>query len=208
MFKNRQEGGEKLADKLEEYRKTPNLIILAIPRGGVPVAYKIAQRLKAPLSVLIARKLGAPGHKELGIGAISEGNTIVLDNQLILDLSLTKEELSEVIGEEKKELQRRIEVYRNNRPLPNLKEKTVILVDDGVARGVTALAAIKGVKKLNPQNLIFASPVCSKDSMDKIGKNVNKVVCLLIPQDLGSIGEFYEDFSPVSDEQVVDILKK
>ncbi len=205
MFKDRKEAGEKLADKLEDY-KIPNLVILAIPRGGVPVAGKIAERLKAPLYVLITRKLGTPGHEEVGIGAISEGNTIVLDDKLILQLGLTKEELSQVIDKEEKELKRRIEVYRKGQPLPPLKGKTVVLVDDGVARGVTALAAIKSVKKLKPQNLIFACPVCSKESIVEIGKKVDKLICLLAPENFTAIGEFYEDFSPVTDKEVLSIL--
>ncbi len=208
MFKDRLEAGEKLAEKLEDYKKTPNLVILAIPRGGVPLGEEIAKRLKAPLYVLITRKLGAPGHEEFGIGAISEGNTIVLDDKLILQLGLTKEELSAVIEKEKKELKRRIGVYRKDQSLPSLEGKTVILVDDGVARGVTALAGIKAVKKLKPKNLVFACPVCSRESMIEIGSKVDNLICLLVPVDFGSIGEFYEDFSEVTDETVVNILKK
>lgn len=208
MFKDRFEAGEKLADKLEDYKKTPNLVILAIPRGGVPVAEEIAKRLQTPLYVLVTRKLGAPGHEEFGIGAISEGNTIVLDDKLILQFGLTKEELSEVISREKKEMDRRIEVYRKGKPLPLLKGKTAILVDDGAARGVTALAGIKGVRRLKPQNLVFAAPVCSKEAAVEIGNKVDNLICLIYPRDMNSVGEFYEDFSEVTDEMVVNTLKK
>lgn len=205
-FKDRYEAGKALSQNLSEF-KDSNSIILAIPRGGVPVASPISQRLNIPLNILVARKIGDPQNRELGVGGVSEGNVLVLDSKLITELGISKSELEKVIKEEKEELKRRVDLYRNGKSLPSLKNKKVILVDDGVARGVTVLSAIKAVKKLKPSYLVFASPVCSQDAVGTIKKEVDKFVCLITPDSLDAIGEYYENFSPVTDEEVISLMR-
>lgn len=205
MFYNREDAGEKLAEKLQIF-KDEHPVIVALPRGGVPVGFVIAQQLHAPLDVLVARKLGAPHQKELGIGAISEGGVKVLNTQLITANGITKEEISLVEKDEREELKRRVHAYRYGKTLSYLKGKTVILVDDGLATGITALAAIKAVKKLKPAKIIYASPVCAADSVIQVQKNVDVCFCLHTPLYFHAVGEWYQNFTQVSDEEVIAFL--
>lgn len=204
-FQNREDAGVKLAEKLLGYKKD-NPIIFAIPRGGVPVGYKVAEKLNSPLATLIARKIGAPNQKEFGIGAISENNTVLLDSDTIDKLSIPIRVVEGVIKEERKELARRKKLYAIKKI--SAKNKTVIIVDDGIATGVTTKAAILAIKKDAPKKIVVASPVCSVESLKEISKLVNNVVCLYIPSSFGAVSAFYKNFPQLSDKEVLSYLKK
>lgn len=206
IFKNRQDAGQKLAQQLLTY-KNQSPFILALPRGGVVVGAQVARQLKAPFNVIIARKIGAPFNPELGIGAISENNTIIFDNSVINNLEIKESTLKMIIINETEELIRRINLYRQGKILPLLNHKTVILVDDGLATGVTAKAAIKAVKKLNPQKLVFAAPVCASDAARNISVLADDLICLLTPTDLEAISLWYQNFNQVTDDEVINLLK-
>lgn len=207
VFENREEAGKRLATELTQYSdKQP--IIIGLPRGGIPLGFEIAEILHAPLEVLVARKIGHPYNPEFGIGAIAEGNVRVLDKPIVNLLEISKKELDNVTNIEKEELKRRVALYRNNKPLPALKNRTVILVDDGLATGVTARAAISSIKKRKPKQLIFASPVCAYDTARELEHLVDKVICVTTPVDFAAVGLWYRSFEQVSDEEVVELLKQ
>lgn len=207
LFQNRTEAGQKLAAELGK-KSYPNALILAIPRGGVIVGFEIAKTLKIPLEVIIARKIGAPHNPEFGIGAISEENTTYLEKETIQSFGISKNELNKIKEENQQEIDRRISLYRKGKPLSFLKNRTIILVDDGLATGVTAMAAIKFIKQKDPKEIIFALPVCSYQSALKVRKENVKIVSLLEPTNLEAIGTYYHDFSQVTDEEVLEILQK
>lgn len=206
MFTDRKEAGEKLAQKLIKYRKK-NISILAIPRGGVVVAKEVAKVLNAPFSVLIVRKLSSPYNKEFAIGAIAENDVNILDHDMITRLGLTKERINSLQKREFYELERRRVLYRK-RHLPSLKNQTVILVDDGLATGLTAQAAILSVKKLHPQEIVLAVPVCSTEAFEEARKFVDKIVCLEISDTFRSIGQMYEEFPQIEDREVIEIMER
>lgn len=205
LFKDREEAGKLLAAKLKKY-KTGNPLVLALPRGGVVVGYQIAKILALAMDVIIVRKIGSPRDPEFGIGAIAEGGISVLDNRSVKILGISEEQSAEMISREKKELDRRLELYRGGKCLAFAKGKTVIIADDGLATGVTALAAIQAVRKLNPLKMIFAVPVCSFEASDSIGKKVDEFICLSNRENLRAIGLYYRNFSQVSDEEVLQLL--
>lgn len=205
LFEDRKEAGRKLAKRLEKYRKEKP-VILALPRGGVPVGYEIAKTFKLPFDVIIVRKIGSPNQPELGIGAVAEGNVEILDKKAIKLLGLNKDAISEIIAREKNEIERRKKIYRENKPLINIKSKTVILVDDGLATGITAKAAILAIKKLKPKKIIFASPVCAFDSLKNI-ENVDEIQCILTPHEFNAVGSWYKNFDQVTDEEVKNLLR-
>lgn len=211
LFKDRQEAGKKLAEKLAEL-DVQNPIVLALPRGGVPVGFEVAKKLKSPLGVLVVRKLGAPAQPEFGIGAIAPENTAIYDDEAIRNLGISEEEVRHIEEVERKELQRRIKIYRGSQLMPNLKGKTVILVDDGLATGVTARAAIKYILEHHPDKLIVAMPVCALDSVQSIHSIIRPMkddaICLSTPYDFSALGLWYRNFSQVSDEEVISLLKK
>lgn len=207
VFENRQEAGKKLAAQVFKYRKE-NPFILAMPRGGVPIGYEVAEVLQAPLDVIVVRKIGLSSNREFGIGAIAEGGIRVLDQTSIEVLGIDDSELEDTITLEEKELQRRVEIYRGGKPLPNLEGKTAILVDDGMATGITAKAAITSVKKLNPKKIILATPVCVLDTVESLKDRVDDVICLSTPYEFMAVGLWYRDFKQVSDEEVIGLLKK
>ena len=203
MFQDRTDAGKKLAAALVSY-KDSSAVVLALPRGGVVVGYQVSKELNLPLEVLLVRKIGAPFNPESAIGAISEKNTIVMSKNSIVDLN--QEKVKKTIDREEIELERRIKIYRQGRQLSDLKNKTVIIIDDGLATGLTAQAAIAAVKKFKVKRVIFASPVCAKDSLSTISDQVDNINCLLVPDYLSAIGLYYEDFSQVSDEEVIRLL--
>ena len=207
LFVNRAHAGKELSKQLMRYEGS-NSVVLALPRGGVPIGFEVAKALHTSLNVIIARKIGAPYNKEFGIGALSEKDTLLLDIHAIQSRKIPKEVIDSTVKEERKELQRRIELYRGNKPLPDLEDKRVILVDDGLATGVTAKAVIEAIKKLHPKNIIFASPVCSYESVEQINHMVDTVVCLVTPFDMVSIAEWYRDFTQVSDNEVLSLLRE
>ena len=205
-YTDRTQAGIKLAEQLKEHANLANVIVLALPRGGVPVAYEIAKALAIPLDVLIVRKLGTPGHKELAIGAIASGGATVFNEEIINTLHIEQSAIDAVLQSEQKELARREHLYRGNRPFPTLLNKTIILVDDGIATGATMYAAIKALHSQNPANIIIAVPVAARSTYKKIASLVDKMVCPLQPIDFNAVGLWYEDFPQTSDDEVIALL--
>lgn len=203
-FRDRYDAGHRLAALLEKYREQ-RPVILALPRGGVPVAQSIARILNAPLDVLVVRKLGAPGHPELGIGAIAR-DAVIIDPDSVAMLRVPRQHIEKVIAQEALELERRERLYRGGRPPNALEGRTVILVDDGLATGVTARAAIASVRKQHPRRIIFAAPVCAPSSAEKLRGEADAVVCFTCPPDFMAVGQWYLDFSPTSDAEVLSCL--
>ena len=205
IFNDRSDAGQQLAKKLTRFNNK-STVILALVRGGVPIAYEIAKKLKLPMSVIVARKIGDPHNSEFGIGAISEADTIYLDRLTINRLSISKEIIDNIIKSEKKELKRRVEVYRQEKKLTILQNKIVILVDDGIATGVTIKGTIKTIRKLKAKKIILAIPVAANDSLAKIAPLVDQYVCLHATENLSAIGQFYKDFSQTTDIEVIQLL--
>lgn len=183
-------------------------MVLALPRGGVPIAFETASRLGARLEVFVARKVGAPGHREFGIGAVAEGDDlggVVVDEQALRGLGVSRERFDALASEERTELDRRIRHYRGDRPLPEIAGRDVVVVDDGLATGVTAEAALRALRPRRPHRLLLAVPVCARDTATRLG-SVAEVVCLLRPPDFGAVGRWYERFDQTTDAEVLDLL--
>ena len=207
-FIDRFEAGVILAKYLKDFANKPNVIILALPRGGVPVAYEIANALSAPLEVFVVRKLGLPGHEELAIGAIASGGTVFFNEPLINQLNLDRLSIQHVIEKEREELQRREHLYRGSNPFPDLKEKIVIVVDDGIATGATMMAAIEAIRIHRPKSIVIAVPVAAYSTCEELAPLVEKIVCPLKPIDFYAVGLWYENFPQTSDTEVIALLKK
>lgn len=205
---NRKHAGEILANELKNYANRPDTIVLALPRGGVPIAYEIAKKISAPLDLMIVRKLGMPGHKELAIGAIASGGIVVFNDEIILEFNISKDEINAVIKAEQQELKRRELAYRGNRSLPILTNKIVILVDDGIATGATIKSAIQAVREQHPAKLIVAVPVAEFTTSEKIAALADEMVCPLKPQRFYAVGEWYEDFPQTTDNEVRELLQQ
>lgn len=205
-YLDRADAGQQLAKHLLDYRNAENTIVVGLPRGGVPVASEIAKRLNLPLDIMIVRKLGAPKHVEYAIGAIASGGVKLLNQQAIIDMSISDEELSEIIDKELEELTRREFLYRKNQEKLPIKNQTIILVDDGIATGFTMHAAIMAIKKLQPKRLVMAVPVASMEAIRSLETFVDELICPIIPQYFYAVGSFYENFNQTSDEQVKNIL--
>ena len=203
VFRDRWDAGQRLAQHLTAYRhQSP--IVLGLPRGGVVVAYEVARALGAPLDVVVARKLGAPLQPEWALGAIAPGGVIVLNEELGLEVG----DVKAIISRETVEMERRMRRYRGKDGLPDVKGRTVILVDDGLATGLTALAAIKALRRAGPAHLVLAVPVAAPDVAARIAQAVDDFVCLSAPDNFYAIGLWYADFAPVSDEEVVHLLER
>jgi predicted phosphoribosyltransferase len=203
---NRTSAGKELAKALQSYRNQENVIVLALPRGGVPVAYEIAKELKAPLDLMLVRKLGVPNYPELAMGAIASGDIRVLNPQVIYNYAISEADIEEVEKRERQELDRRAEAYRGQRPYPDLNDKIVILVDDGLATGATMHAALDAVRLQNPGSIVVAVPVAPPESINELRQKVDEIICPLQPTYFSSIGQWYNDFSQVSDEDVTELL--
>jgi putative phosphoribosyl transferase len=204
-FRDRRDAGRQLAQRLLASRLHEPLI-LALPRGGVPVAFEIAKALSAPLDVFVVRKIGAPGRPELGIGAIAEGGEVVANDFALLRLGLTNAQFSELAERERPELERRIQRYRGARTLPALDDRDVVLVDDGFATGVTAEAALRSLARGRARRLMLAVPASAPRATRRLAGVADEIVCLVEPADFEAVGQVYEDFSPTSDEEVVRLL--
>lgn len=205
MFKDRSEAGRALAHSLLEFRdRAP--VIVALPRGGVPVGFEVALALDAPLDVVVARKLGAPGHPEYRIGAVAEGGALYLDAAAIARLGVTPEHLQAVVRQESAELQRRLRAYRGDHPPVDVAGRTVIVVDDGMATGVTVRAAIRSLKARGPRTVVIAAPVCAAESARELLSEVDAIVCAHSPEDFAAVGTWYGDFSQTSDDEVRALL--
>jgi len=207
-FVNRTEAGRKLAKLLSDYADRDDVIVLGVPRGGVPVAFEISRALKAPLDVFLVRKLGAPGHEELAMGAIASGGIRVLDRETIDALGVSDLDIEATTARELKELQRRERVYRGGRPPLELHGKTVIVVDDGIATGSSMRAGIKALRQMKPARIVVAVPVAPESTCGRLRRDVDELVCLDTPELFYAIGQFYEDFSQVTDEEVQGLLRQ
>jgi putative phosphoribosyl transferase len=206
-FRDREEAGRLLAEELRRYaREAP--VILGLPRGGVAVGYEVARALDVPLDVIISRKLGVPWHPELGMGALAEGGALYLNQEVQAAAALSPEELRAVIAEETREVERRVQLYRGGRPLPALEGRTVILVDDGLATGGTARAAVRALRGFGARRIILAVPVAAAQTAEPLRKEVDELVCIQEPGNLWAIGNWYEDFHQMSDEEVLILLEQ
>lgn len=209
LFNDREDAGNQLADKLLKY-KDQNPLIIALPRGGVPVAYVISEALSAELDVIIVRKLGAPGNPELGIGALVEGNPPqkILNEGIIFHLGVTDDFIDRESEEQNKEILRRATVYRGGRGLADMSGRTVIVVDDGIATGATIKAALKGIKAQNPDKIIVAVPVAPPDILYALTEIADEVICVERPEFLYAIGAYYRNFDQVTDDEVIYMLEQ
>jgi putative phosphoribosyl transferase len=205
-FPNRTEAGRLLAAELKQYQGHSDVIVLGLPRGGVPVAFEVASALHAPLDVLLVRKLGMPGQKELAIGAIAPGGIRVLDDVLIKEFGIPLETIEQIAAEERVTLDRRERLYRSGRPALNLRDLTVIVVDDGIATGATMHAALKAVKGHRPKCVVAAVPVASVAAWEVLAGEADEVVCLATPEPYYAVGLWYEEFPQISDEEVRRLL--
>jgi len=205
-FKDRTYAGRQLAELLSTY-KNHNPYIFALPRGGVPVGYEIAKKLDAPLDIVVVRKLGVPFNPELGFGAIAPGEIVITNDELISAFDISDKEIEYIKAKEKAEMDRRIKMYRGDNIMPDLTSKTAILVDDGIATGLTARAAIRFIKNYNPKIIVVAAPVCAPDSLQELKAEADDVVCIDAPFDFRAVAEWYREFPQVSDDSVVAIMK-
>lgn len=205
-FTNRTDAGRRLADRLPAYAGRPDVVVLALPRGGVPVAYEVASRLGAPFDIFLVRKLGVPGQEELAMGAISEGGVEVLSEDLIRQLRIPDAFVRQTAARERLELDRRDTFYREGRGLIPVRGQVVILVDDGLATGSTMEAAVLGLRRLEPARIVVAVPVGAKETCERLRKIADEVVCLETPEPFQAVGLWYDDFSQTSDEEVLRLL--
>lgn len=205
VFSDRRDAGRQLAERLEKYRDE-DTVVLALPRGGVPVAAEVAKALDAQLDVIVARKLGAPGRPELGVGAIAEGGEPLVDEQSLTMLGLERADLDATVEAERAELDRRVRRYRGDRELPNLNGRTVILVDDGLATGVTARAALQALRERKPARLVFAVPVGAPESARRVREEADDLVIVATPERFMAVGQWYEDFTQTTDTDVIALL--
>lgn len=208
IFSNRAEAGQLLAEKLEKYAGRDDVIVLGLPRGGVPVAYEVARRLGVPLDVFIVRKLGVPGFEELALGAIASGGVRVLNEDVVRALPKANELIESVTTRELAELARREQIYRDGRPAPDIGGRTVILVDDGLATGATMRAAVAALRQLGAAKIVVAVPVGAADTCREIEQEVDETVCAIAPEWFQAVGQFYEDFSQTSDDEVRELLAR
>jgi predicted phosphoribosyltransferase len=207
LFRDRHDAGTRLAEKLSGFAGRSDVVVLGLPRGGVPVAYEVAQRLRVPLDVFVVRKLGVPGHQELAMGAIATGGVRVVNSDVVRSLGIPAHTLDEVAAKEQVELARRERLYRGARPRIEVRGRTVVLIDDGLATGSTLKAAVKALKQQAPARLVVAVPVAPPASCAELRADADDVVCLETPEDFMAVGSFYDDFSQTSDEEVQELLE-
>jgi putative phosphoribosyl transferase len=208
LFRDRRDAGRKLAQKLSAYVGHPDVIVLALPRGGVPVAYEVALALSAPLDIFIVRKLGLPGHEELALGAIAYGGVRVLNEDIVHALHIPEAVIDAVARRELQELERRERAYRGNRPRPEVRDRTVILIDDGLATGASMRAAVAGLRVQNPARIVVAVPTAALETCEAIQPEVDDIVCATTPEPFYGVGRWYEDFSQTTDEEVRILLEE
>lgn len=207
-FRDRFEAGRLLAAALRHYAGHPDLLVLALPRGGVPVACELARALHAPLDLMLVRKLGVPGHEEFAMGAIASGGIRVISEDVVRALGIPDRAIATVAAHEEHELKRRELSYRGDRPAAQVRGKTVILVDDGLATGSTMRAAVAALKAQGPERLVVAVPVAAPETCEAMRREVDEVVCALAPEPFFAVGQWYEDFSQISDEEVRQLLHR
>ena len=207
IFRNRSDAGQYLATKLLQYKGREDVLVLALPRGGVPVAFEVAQALQVSMDIFLVRKLGVPGHEELAMGAIATGGVRVLNEDTVNYLGIPPDVIDSVAEMELKELKRREIAYRGNRPEPHVKGKTVILIDDGLATGSTIRAAAQALRGQEPARIIVAVPVSAPETCDEYRIGVDEIVCAVTPEPFFGVGKWYLDFSQTTDEEVRDLLE-
>ena len=207
LFRDRLDAGRQLAEKLMDYADRPDVLVLGLPRGGVPVAFEAARALHAPLDVFLVRKLGLPGHEELAMGAIASGGVRVLNEDLVRTLRIPEEEIDAVAAQEQRELERREREYRGDRPPPDVRGRIVILVDDGQATGSTMRAAVAALRRQHPERIIVAVPVGAAETCEDFGADADEVICARTPEPFYAVGLWYGDFAQTSDEEVHDLLE-
>jgi putative phosphoribosyl transferase len=207
-YRNRTEAGRILANKLTAYANRTDVLILALPRGGVPVAFEVARALDAPLDVFMVRKLGVPGQKELAMGATASGGVLVLNQDVVSDMNIPGEVIEAVAADEQRELDRRERLYRGDHPPPDVHGRTVILIDDGLATGSTMHAAARALHSKNPAALVVAVPVASEEACNELRSEVDEVICAYTPDPFYAVGSWYEDFSQTSDGEVRELLAR
>jgi predicted phosphoribosyltransferase len=206
LFKDRAHAGALLADKLKAFANRDDVMVIGLPRGGVPVAYEVARRLHAPLDVIVVRKLGVPGWEELAMGAVASGGVRILNDEVIQRAGITPLQIKTVTLRELDELRRREQAYRGRAGAPDVEGKTVILIDDGLATGATMHSAVRGLRPQDPAEIIVAVPVASGEACELLRSMADKVVSLLVPDDFGTVGQFYQTFGQTSDEEVTRLL--
>src|SRR5215472_2428136 len=207
-FSNRTEAGRLLAEKLEKYANRNDVVVLGLPRGGVPVADEVAKRLHAPLDVFIVRKLGVPGFEELAAGAIASGGVRVLNEDVVRAIPFASEAIEAVTARETTELQRREQIYREGRPAPELRGKIAILIDDGLATGATMRAAVKALRQHDAAKIVVAVPVGPPDTCQELSQQADETICLSTPPFFQAVGQYYEDFSQTRDDEVRELLTR
>jgi putative phosphoribosyl transferase len=207
-FRDRTDAGQQLASQLTAYANRPDVLVLALPRGGVPVAYEVAQALNAPLDVFLVRKLGLPGQEELAMGAIATGGVTVLNSEVVDTLRIPDDMIDQVAAQEQRELERRERLYRGDRPPPDVRGKTVILVDDGLATGATMYAAAAALREQEPDRIVIAVPTAAPETCDAFRDSVDEIVCAITPDPFYAVGLWYEDFSQTTDDEVRELLSR
>jgi putative phosphoribosyl transferase len=205
-FRNRREAGRLLAGRLADRAGLPRLLVLALPRGGVPVGFEVAETLEAPLDVFVVRKIGVPGYEELAMGAVASGGTRVVNEEVVAALGLTDDQFAAAAAAETAELERRERLYRGDRPSVDAHGRNVILVDDGLATGSTMRAAALAVRAQEPESLAVAVPVAAKETCNEFQADVDEIVCALTPEPFLAVGVWYDDFRPTSDDEVRELL--
>lgn len=208
IFRDRSDAGKYLAEKLQKYKGRADVLVLALPRGGVPVGYEVAKELDVPLDIFLVRKLGVPGHEELALGAIATGGVRVLNDEVVHYLHIRRQLIDAIAARELKELRRREVAYRGSRPEPDVKGKTVILVDDGLATGSTIRAAVQALRQQQPARLVVAVPVAAPQTCDEDVVGADEIVCAVTPEAFLGVGQWYLDFSQTTDEEVRDLLEQ
>ena len=208
IYRDRIDAGNQLAARLSDYANRDDVLVLALPRGGVPVAYEVAKALRSPLDIFLVRKLGVPGQEELAMGAIATGGVLVLNDDVVRYLAIPGNVIDEVADMELRELERRERAYRGDRPEPKVQGKTVILIDDGLATGSTMRAAAKALRQQDPARIVVAVPVSAPQTCDEYRMGVDEIICAKTPEPFMGVGMWYLDFSQTSDEEVREILAR
>lgn len=208
LFQDRTAAGKALARKLVAYANRKDTLVLGLPRGGVPVAFEVAQALNAPLDIFLVRKLGVPGQEELAMGAIASSGVRVLNEDIVRSLQLSDAVIDNVLAKEQREIKRREQLYRQNRPFPIVRDRIVILVDDGLATGATMRVAVKAIAQQQPSQIVVAVPVSSAEAYRELSTGVDEIICVEIPQPFNSVGLWYDNFPQTTDEEVCDLLRQ
>lgn len=208
LFRDRIDAGRRLASPLQQYAGRNDAIVLALPRGGVPVGFALAQELRLPLDVFLVRKLGVPGQEELAMGAVASGGVRVVNGEVVRELNISPQQIERVAESEQQELERRARVFREGHPQFDVREKIVILVDDGLATGSTMRAGVKALREAAPAQIVVAVPVGAGPTCDLLRSEADHVVCLTTPENFFAVGQWYSDFTQTSDEEVKDLLRR